>query len=177
MKQELLTNPSPIGSGYFGNIYDQFRGKVKEAFDFLIAHKSGDLIGVFHDNDIGDIDLVWGNKDENAGLDHIIAKHVGEGKDFSSVDEARQAIESIINLGKKTKNNLDKVIYELHGKRVVVRKNLRDKKTGLLIENKKKWVVTSYDNNVPKSDKQSASTLATPESDKGGRAVASDAVS
>ena len=69
------------------------------------------------------------------------------------------------------------VIYELKGKRVVVRKNLRDKSTGGMIEDKKKWVVTSYDNNVPKSDKLSAFTLTTPESDKGGRAVASDAVS
>ena len=54
---------------------------------------------------------------------------------------------------------------------------LRDKSTGEMIEDKKKWVVTSYDNNVPKSDKLSAFTLTTPESDEGGRAVASDAVS
>lgn len=33
----------PIGVGCFGNVYDQFRGEVKEAFDFLVAHKSGDL--------------------------------------------------------------------------------------------------------------------------------------
>lgn len=26
----------PIGKGVFGNIYDQFKGKVKAAFDFLI---------------------------------------------------------------------------------------------------------------------------------------------
>lgn len=38
----------PIGKGIFGNIYDQFKGKVKAAFDFLIKHKSGDLLGVFH---------------------------------------------------------------------------------------------------------------------------------
>ena len=30
----------PIGKGVFGNIYDQFKGKVKEAFDFLTKHKS-----------------------------------------------------------------------------------------------------------------------------------------
>ena len=33
----------PIGVGSFGNVYDQFRGKVKEAFDFLIDHHDGDL--------------------------------------------------------------------------------------------------------------------------------------
>ena len=38
----------PIGKGLFGNIYDQFKGKVQEAFDFLLKHKSGDLLGVFH---------------------------------------------------------------------------------------------------------------------------------
>lgn len=171
------SDPQPIGVGYFGNVYDQFRGKVKEAFDFLIVHRSGDLIGVFNDVEIGDIDLVWGRSDENAGLEHIIAKHVGHGKDFATIDDARQAIENIIDIGTKIKNNRDKMIYELEGKRVVIRKNLHDKTTSQLIDDKKKWVVTSYDNNVPKSDKLSASTLATPESDEGGRAVASDAVS
>lgn len=38
----------PIGKGIFGNIYDQFKGKVKAAFDSLIKHKSGDLLGVFY---------------------------------------------------------------------------------------------------------------------------------
>lgn len=37
-----------IGKGIFGNIYDKFKGKVKAAFDSLIKHKSGDLLGVFH---------------------------------------------------------------------------------------------------------------------------------
>ena len=58
--------PKPVGSGVFGNIYNQFKGKVKEAFDFLMKHKGGDLLGVFHRKDVGDIDLVWG--DENGGL-------------------------------------------------------------------------------------------------------------
>ena len=50
--------PKPVGSGVFGNIYNQFKGKVKEAFDFLMKHKGGDLLGVFHRKDVGDIDLV-----------------------------------------------------------------------------------------------------------------------
>ena len=33
--------PKPVGSGVFGNIYNQFKGKVKEAFDFLMKHKGG----------------------------------------------------------------------------------------------------------------------------------------
>ena len=91
--------PTPIGSGFFGNIYDQFKGKVKEAFDFLLKHRSGDLLGVFHRDDIGDIDLVWGDASKEMGLDHIISKHVGAGKDFSTIEEAVSRIESVIKNG------------------------------------------------------------------------------
>ena len=158
------TLPTPKGRGVFGNIYDQFRGKVKEAFDFLIKHKEGDLLGVFHDNELGDIDLVWGSKDENKGLEHIIDKHVGEGKDFATVDEAMRVIEDVINNGSKIKDKWDKVTFDLDGRRVVVRKNVRDDK-GNLTDEKKNWVVTSFDNNIPKSKKKSeTSTIATPES-------------
>ena len=75
-KQMDDEEPKPVGSGVFGNIYNQFKGKVKEAFDFLMKHKGGDLLGVFHRKDVGDIDLVWG--DENGGLAHILNKHVGD---------------------------------------------------------------------------------------------------
>ena len=57
-KQMDDEEPKPVGSGVFGNIYNQFKGKVKEAFDFLMKHKGGDLLGVFHRKDVGDIDLV-----------------------------------------------------------------------------------------------------------------------
>ena len=70
--------PKPVGSGVFGNIYNQFKGKVKEAFDFLMKHKGGDLLGVFHRKDVGDIDLVWG--DHGGGLAHIIRRHIIEQK-------------------------------------------------------------------------------------------------
>ena len=88
---------TPIGKGVFGNIYDQFKGKVKEAFAFLRKHKSGDMLGVFHRDEIGDIDLVWGDK--KGGLLHIISKHVGKGKSFENVDEMRERIDGIIRDG------------------------------------------------------------------------------
>lgn len=170
-------NPEPIGVGYFGKIYDQFKGKVKEAFDFLVAQQSGDLLGVFHDDEIGDIDLVWGSREENAVLDHIIFKHVGEGKDFMSLEEVQTIIEKVIDKGVKIKVRWDKLTFDLDGLRVVVRKNVRDG-NGNIVITKKNWVVTSFDNNKPKSRKiASAITIATPDNTPGGRAVASDAVS
>ena len=101
--------PKPVGSGVFGNIYNQFKGKVKEAFDFLMKHKGGDLLGVFHRKDVGDIDLVWG--DENGGLAHILNKHVGEGKSFANVDEAMSHIQNIVETGKNDFEDGDKIVF------------------------------------------------------------------
>ena len=55
----------PIAKGHFGNIYNQFKGRVKEAFELITKAKEGDLLGVFHRDSYGDIDLVWG--DEKGG--------------------------------------------------------------------------------------------------------------
>ena len=57
---EEINEPQPIGVGAFGNIYNQFIGKAKEAIRFLLGKKSGEAIGALHHKDIGDIDLVWG---------------------------------------------------------------------------------------------------------------------
>ncbi len=65
--------PKPIGSGVFGDIYDQFKGRAKAAIDFLMRKKSGEAVGALHHKDIGYIDLVWG--DAKAGLQKIMDKH------------------------------------------------------------------------------------------------------
>ena len=85
---------------------------MKEAFDFLVSHKEGDLPGVFHRDDLGDIDLVWGSDEEEKGLDHISKKHIERLKDFASVDEAQRMIEDIIRNG----GLMDKckAIFETH---------------------------------------------------------------
>ena len=177
MEKDMSFDPQPIGVGYFGNVYDQFRGKVKEAFDFLIAHQSGDLLGVFYRDELGEIDLVWGSDEEGKGLEHIIKKHIERLNDFSCVEEARGKIEDVIKNGAIIKNKWDKATIEKDGYRVAISKNVRDSKGNVVVE-KKNWVVTSFDNNIPKSQKKtSAITLVTPDSTSGGRAVASDAVS
>ena len=132
--------PKPLGSGVFGNIYNQFKGKVKEAFDFLMKHKGGDLLGVFHRKDVGDIDLVWG--DENGGLAHILHKHVGEGKSFANVDEAMSHIQNIIETGKNDFEDGDKIVFRKGSELVTVRKNFRE--GGKKIADKN-WVLTAYD--------------------------------
>ena len=63
----------PSGRGVMGNIYDLFRGKAKEAVDFLMRKKEGVAVGALHHREVGDIDLWWGN--EKAGLMKIARKH------------------------------------------------------------------------------------------------------
>ena len=167
----------PIGRGVFGNIYDQFKGKVKEALDFLLKHKSGDLLGVFHRDGFGDIDLVWGSKDEEKGLDHIIDKHVNKLKDFASAEEAISVIDDVINNGRIIKDKWDKATFEKDGYRVVVSKNTRDG-NGQIVDNDKRWVVTAFDNSKTEKEKAtSATTRVTPDSTSGSRAVAPDVAS
>ena len=72
-------NLKPVGNGDFGPIYDQFKGKAKEAIDFLTKKKSGEAIGALHHKDTGDIDLVWGEegtgKSDGYGLAKLVKYH------------------------------------------------------------------------------------------------------
>ena len=129
----------PIGKGKFGNIYDQFKGKAKEALAFLKEKKEGDLLGVFHREDIGDIDLVWG--DEKSGLSHINNKHVGDNKSFATLDIAIERIEDIIKSGDVTFSNGDKVVLKKGDELVTLRKNIREKGKKTADKN---WILTAY---------------------------------
>ena len=174
----IIEDAEPIGTGVFGNIYNQFKGKVKEAFNFLMHHKSGDLLGVFHRDDVGDIDLVWGDRKTNRGLDHIIDKHIERHHDFDSVEDAMDKINDVINNGNinEKKSKWDKVVLEKDGLAVVISKNVRDIKGNILNENKN-WIVTAFDGNYKQGEKKNASsdtTLVTPSINEEGRAVTSD---
>lgn len=158
----MVAEPSPIGRSKFGNVYNQFRGKVKAAFDFLMKHQSGDLLGVFHREDVGDIDLVWG--DYNGGLGHIIRRHIVEQNDFDNVDEIRDIVSSVIANGNIVRENVDKVNIEYEGYRVSIRKVNRDGR-GNIVEHKN-WIVTAFQSEMPKwkkrRDVSPSGTLTTP---------------
>lgn len=143
VESPTIEDAEPIGTGAFGNIYNQFKGKVKEAFNFLMRHKSGDLLGVFHRDDVGDIDLVWGN--EKMGLAHILGKHVGEGKDFETPDDAIAMIENVINSGRIFQDNQNRYTLMLDGVGVGIRKSFDGEK--------KNWIVTAVDFNRSQEEK------------------------
>ena len=155
--------PKPIGTSVFGKVYDQFKGKVKEAIEFLVNHKSGNLLGVFHRNDIGDISLVWG--DSKGGLEHIIKRHIEDQNDFRDIEEAAKVIQQTIDNGAITRENKDKVVIDYNDYRVAIQKQTRDT-NGNVIENGN-WVVTAFDKSRSKKEKASSEkTLTTPPSNR-----------
>ncbi len=56
----------------------EFRGyKGQSAVEKLLKEKQGHVKGAFHREDIGDIDIIWGN--DNLGLQHIIKRREEQG--------------------------------------------------------------------------------------------------
>lgn len=143
------SEPKPIGHSTFGSVYNQFKGKVLQAVKFLVNHESGDLLGVFHRNDVGDIDMVWG--DEGGGLCHILKKHIND-KDFPTVKDLVSRIEDIINKGEvdERHSNADKLVLVKDGYLVTIRRNVREK--GIKIADKN-WVLTAYNKDAPATTK------------------------
>ncbi|MDO5609095.1 MAG: hypothetical protein Q4G08_11640, partial [Capnocytophaga sp.] len=175
-EQYDFSDIQPVGKGFFGNIYDQFKGKSKEAVAFLLQKKEGEAVGVFNRNDLGDIDLPYGNHGKKYGLEHIVEKHIKEQSDFDNVEQAVEVIDDVITNGEVTQEKWDKAIIEKDGYKVVISKNTRDK-NGNVIESKN-WIVTAFDKTRSRKEKTSSDvTQVTPNNDKGGRAVAPEEVS
>ena len=130
----------PIGVNRFGNIYNWAKGQFQSAASFLNNLKSGYLRGVFYRDDIGNIDMVWGN--EKAGLQHIINKHIEEADDFNSVEEAMQVINDTINNGTISQQGTN-ISLDYNGYRV----SIAQSKEG-------NWVLTAFDKTRSRAEKQ-----------------------
>lgn len=122
---DLAAEPAPIGNGVFGPIYDQFRGKAKEAISFLTRKKAGEAVGALYHKDIGDIDLVWGNG--KAGLAHILSKH----------PNVLDGIQDFINEMEVVQSSENRIVIESDSHRAVISKMLGQEKTP-------QWLLTAY---------------------------------
>lgn len=125
----------PIGKGVFGDIYDQFRGKAKEAIKFLLKKRSGEAIGALHHKEVGDIDLVWGKegtgKSNGFGLSKLAKFH----------PEVLDSLQDILD---------DMVVISRSANRV----NLESKthKAAVRLEwdgEKKNWLLTAFEKEKP----------------------------
>ncbi|ENH9466453.1 hypothetical protein ABW253_001444, partial [Campylobacter upsaliensis] len=87
LKDILEAEEKPL-KDEFGINFEGFKGK--EAIEKLLEEQRGQVKGAFYKEGLGEIDLVWGDK--NYGLEHILNKHGGEFKNLAR--ELSEAVEN-----------------------------------------------------------------------------------
>ena len=150
-QETAYSEPQPIGRGVFGDIYDQFRGKAKEAIAFLLGKKSGEAVGALHHKDVGDISLVYG--DGKYGMKKIAEKH----------PEVLANLQQIIDGMSIETQSDNRIVLNSPTHRAVISKKLGETNTP-------NWLLTAYEKKSPVS--ASSSDIETePEGKRNGTAT------
>uniref|UniRef100_UPI0012B1BF32 putative barnase/colicin E5 family endoribonuclease n=1 Tax=Helicobacter pylori TaxID=210 RepID=UPI0012B1BF32 len=128
----------------WGPNYSEFKNDGLGAINKLLETKKGFIAGAFHKEGLGDIDLVWGNKDY--GLEHILKRREKQAKNQGLNEQ--QAKEYALNIVKTIPEVIDKgVKVERNGRMAIEYQNIRvglnDKWDSEKLPNK--WVVSSYE--------------------------------
>ncbi|BCJ01131.1 hypothetical protein JSHR31_05520 [Helicobacter pylori] len=134
-------------SSEWGYNYSEFKNDGLGAINKLLETKKGFVAGAFYKEGLGDIDLVWGNKDY--GLEHILKRRESDAidKDMSKEEAKKYALEIINNIpniisnGKLSKDDLGRLKIEFKNQRV----GLNDSWKSETLNNR--WVITSYELN------------------------------
>ncbi len=143
IKEQKFETPSE-----WGHNYSEFKGDGLGAINKLLETKKGFVAGAFYKEGLGDIDLVWGNKDY--GLEHILKRRESDAidKGMSKEESKKYALEIINNIpniisnGKLSKDGLGRLKIEFKNQRV----GLNDSWKGETLNNR--WVITSYELNL-----------------------------
>ncbi|BCD69472.1 DUF3519 domain-containing protein [Helicobacter suis] len=134
----------------FGKNFEEFYHDPKGAIAKLIEAKEGQVAGAFYREDLGDIDLVWGEiRDQSGklkghGLAKIIEKHLDDFKGFegnSALEKLGRGLEEIVENGK--------VVTDQAGiKTIILKKDNQEFRVGLTQgwkhEGDNYWIVTAY---------------------------------
>ncbi|WP_390474067.1 putative barnase/colicin E5 family endoribonuclease, partial [Helicobacter pylori] len=126
------------------NNYSEFKNDGLGAINKLLETKKGFVAGAFYKEGLGDIDLVWGNKDY--GLEHILKRRESDAIDKGmSKEEAKKyamsvvkTIPEVIEKGVKVERN-GRVAIEYQNIRVGLNNDWHGKKLP------NKWVISSYE--------------------------------
>lgn len=112
---------------------EEFKGyKGQAAVDKLMQEKRGHVKGAFHREDIGDIDLLWGN--DFVGLRHIIKQREAQG---INIDEFMNGLSSVIEEGRfRKKTQRGDFEFVKDGKLAVIAIEYRG--------NKMRYLLTAY---------------------------------
>ncbi|WQW01158.1 DUF3519 domain-containing protein [Helicobacter pylori] len=155
IKKQKLDTPSE-----WGHNYSEFKGDGLGAINKLLETKKGFVAGAFHKEGLGDIDLVWGNKDY--GLEHILKRRedqaIGKGLNETEAKEYAMSvvktIPEVIDKGVKVERN-GRVAIEYQNIRV----GLKDNWKGEKLPNH--WVITGYEKRLENSESLYTSPLIT----------------
>ncbi|WRD73634.1 DUF3519 domain-containing protein [Helicobacter pylori] len=155
IKKQKLETPSE-----WGNNYSEFKNDGLGAINKLLETKKGFVAGAFYKEGLGDIDLVWGNKDY--GLEHILKRR--EDQAMAKGLNETEAKEYALNIAKTIPEVIDKgVKVDNNGKIAIEYKNIRiglkDNWKGEKLPNH--WVITSYEKKLENSESLYSSPLIT----------------
>ncbi|WQY65049.1 DUF3519 domain-containing protein [Helicobacter pylori] len=139
-KKSKLETPSEWGENY-----SEFKGDGLGAINKLLETKKGFVAGAFYKEGLGDIDLVWGNKDY--GLEHILEKRKKQYKRLGLTNEQAKErtnellkeIPTIIQKGLKEEDKPGYAVIILNNSKVVLSKFKGDN------ELKNHYMITSFE--------------------------------
>ncbi|RVZ19199.1 DUF3519 domain-containing protein, partial [Helicobacter pylori] len=143
IKKQKFETPSEWGENY-----SEFKGDGLGAINKLLETKKGFVAGAFHKEGLGDIDLVWGNKDY--GLEHILKRriesYIKKGLEPKSAEQRAlslaRMIPEAIEKGKVGRDAQGRLKIETKDILVALRDNWQDEPL------KSKWVITGFEKKV-----------------------------
>lgn len=127
----------------FGTNYSQFENEPEKAIEFLLKRKQGQVIGAWKRENLGKIDITYGN--DNFGLRHIRKRHFIEQDDFQSLEDMTKRISDILKNGKigNFYENGTKIDIKYKKYRITLIKNpVYDEEDNF---RDKIWILTSFD--------------------------------
>ncbi len=155
IKKPKLETPSEWGPNY-----SEFKNDGLGAINKLLETKKGFVAGAFYKEGLGDIDLVWGNKDY--GLEHILKRR--EEQALNNGINEQQAKEYAMSVVKTIPEVIKKgVKVERNGRMAIeyqnIRVGLKDNWKGEKLPNH--WVITGYEKRSENSESLYTSPLIT----------------
>ncbi|GAA6837598.1 DUF3519 domain-containing protein [Helicobacter pylori] len=140
-----IKKQKPQTPSEWGHNYSEFKNDGLGAINKLLETKKGFVAGAFYKEGLGDIDLVWGNKDY--GLEHILkcreeqamAKGLNETEAKEYAINIVKSIPEVLEKGTKGTDHLGRVFVDYGNKRVGLNNEWKKEKLG------NHWVISSYE--------------------------------
>ncbi|WP_236633476.1 DUF3519 domain-containing protein [Helicobacter pylori] len=144
MQKENEKGSKPKLETQWGPNYSEFKNDGLGAINKLLETKKGFVAGAFYKEGLGDIDLIWGNKDY--GLEHILKRREKQAKNQGLNEQ--QAKEYALNIAKTIPEVIDKgVKVDNNGRMAIEYQNIRVGINNDWYSEKlpNKWVISSYE--------------------------------